>query len=340
MKPITVTLYVSPEAAVRARKAQCGDVQFTFTDADLASLTDDQTDTLSRHLAGRQIGDPERPGWADKLSDHAPLIDHVDLGVVADLLDTRRAKIQAKLDEEERVKTERRLAKNKEIVEALAMKPTTTTLWLHEDGSLSGYGPGLARLEVPQDPYCYGYDHADEEHRAMYLAACEKAKAERAAIAAAVLPAALEAAAEAKAEKDVADAKAAIEYADLLTRLPTELRERRDAGYATDEDIFKGIANVMRTDAGYELGAGVSFAKGEESDHCTDAEFATFKAIKASAPEGAEVTIRDVWDYREAESDDDPDNIDEDGDVEFNHRRVVRVVWSRGGVEARKFFPL
>lgn len=86
MANVTITLYIEASEAVAVRSSVCGAVPFRFTDEQIASLTHEQHDTLIRHL-------DLQPGWADRLTDHAPDIGRADFETVCDLLDVRRARM-------------------------------------------------------------------------------------------------------------------------------------------------------------------------------------------------------------------------------------------------------
>ena len=84
--PITLTLHVDAAAAVRAGKAKAGPHTLRLTDSDLAALTDDQRDTLARHVAGER-------DYAPPLTLHSDPIACADVPTLALLLDTRAAHV-------------------------------------------------------------------------------------------------------------------------------------------------------------------------------------------------------------------------------------------------------
>jgi hypothetical protein len=88
-KQLTVTIYVAPAAAVRAGKAHCGEIALLLSDADVAQLSDDQRDTLARHLAQESY-------WRAPLSQEAPEVAEASLTTLRQLLDVRREVVRAK----------------------------------------------------------------------------------------------------------------------------------------------------------------------------------------------------------------------------------------------------
>ena len=139
----------------------------------------------------------------------------------------------------------------------------------------------------------------------------------------------------------------AVEYDTLYARLPEMLRERHAAGYATDEEVTRAIRTLIRSDAGEMFKHKSGWHNREELSSLTDEEFATLANVKHAAPAGAEVVAVCITDgggdYRDSTEDDDPEDIDDDGEVyepPINPRRVALVTWTRGGVEVKSTVPL
>lgn len=81
-----ITLYIDPATAIRAGNAHIGEVNVEITPKLLRKLTEDQRDTLARHIAGEV-------DWKDRLTKYAPPIAEYRSDVLAGLLDRRRALI-------------------------------------------------------------------------------------------------------------------------------------------------------------------------------------------------------------------------------------------------------
>lgn len=105
MRPVVLTLKISASAAVRAGNASMGAVKVRLSDEAVQALTDEQRDTLARHLdriprylQDKDTDPPRQRGevrWQDYLTSHADPIGEVTEGTVASLLDQRRAKMIA-----------------------------------------------------------------------------------------------------------------------------------------------------------------------------------------------------------------------------------------------------
>lgn len=101
MRNVVLTLMISASAAVRAGTAAFGAYKLELSDEDIEALTDEQRDTLARHLERlhpQETALPRVEGevrWQDFLTSHAKPISHVTSSTLADLLDQRRAKMRA-----------------------------------------------------------------------------------------------------------------------------------------------------------------------------------------------------------------------------------------------------
>ena len=88
---ITLTIHIDAGAAVRAGLAYAGPKAVHLTAEDLASLTDEQRETLARHLDGLPGPWDDGPHWGDPLALHAPPCASADLDTLRSLLDHRTA---------------------------------------------------------------------------------------------------------------------------------------------------------------------------------------------------------------------------------------------------------
>jgi hypothetical protein len=82
MRPVVLTLHVDAAAAVREGRSAAGPARLELSDADVATLSERQRETLARHLE-------RAPGYGEPLTTGAPPIGHADLAALASLLDTR-----------------------------------------------------------------------------------------------------------------------------------------------------------------------------------------------------------------------------------------------------------
>lgn len=81
-RPIVITLHVDAATAVRECHSTAGPHRLELFAADVESLTEQQRETLARHIA-------RAPGWGDPLSAGAEPIGHASLEVLRALLDRR-----------------------------------------------------------------------------------------------------------------------------------------------------------------------------------------------------------------------------------------------------------
>lgn len=135
----------------------------------------------------------------------------------------------------------------------------------------------------------------------------------------------------------------------LMSRLPDGLRQRAQEGYASADEVDAELRNLIISDAGYSpIDADYSDDR-EALTTLTDEEYAFLVEKRNAAPEGSDVKPYAVWCgewYRPATEEDDPLEIDSDGDVTIpleerdGFRRGVRIkLPERGGVTAALFFP-
>jgi len=181
-------------------------------------------------------------------------------------------------------------------------------------------------------PASVGREAEFEAYEADRLAKEEAARAKRETKEAAV-----------RAERKAKEEAIRAEYDALYARLPEELRERDEAGFAGSE-VKSAIKALIRADA--ELPPCEGWEKKDMIDSLSADEFVAFKRAEQAAPEGATVEAETVYNgggYRKATADDDPDDIDDDGEVAIpreNERRRAVIRWSRGGIEVVSQLPL
>lgn len=213
----------------------------------------------------------------------------------------------------------------------------TLCKYLGRDGTFDSNRPFFRLEGLPQYLNIYN-SYASEEARAELEAAEQGLAEEIEQIRLSKLPeVAAKVEEERLAQAKVAEAKqrAEAEYAEQYARLPELLRERHAEGYATDEEVTRELKRLFRADAGYETH--IPFKHSEAIESLTDEEFQRLKEVRKTAPEGATVTAVEVWDeylYRAATEDDNPEDIDRDGEVKrAPDRRLIRVEWERAGIE-------
>ena len=320
MKQITITMYVSPEAAVREGKVQCGDVQYVLSEDDLASMTNDQRDTLARHLAGEYVQVFDVPGanWKDKLTDHAPPVSKVDRHTVISLLDTRRAKVAERM----RAHADRNAAEKAKEIEALRKRldsPLCHTMYMTASGEVSSWASDVSvRLELPTCPSYDKVNELDPDLRARFehvVAEIERIRRDMMDTAYAQVQANI-------VKKQAEEQEAQARRQALYARLPAKVRERDEAGFASAREIDDAIRDLVLSDAG--LTCDESWRGDCVSGELTDAEFASLKTFKAKLPSGAKLQVLSVWNYRPAECDEEGDD---DGEVGCDHRKVATATW-------------
>jgi len=126
------------------------------------------------------------------------------------------------------------------------------------------------------------------------------------------------------------------ELAELTSRLPSALRERREAGYASDDEWFAYLAAVARASAGY-FEPEPEFADWEELEQLSDEEFVVLRDARERAPERAKVVPVVVWD----DGLPDPyEECDERDTGRVNPRRFAQIRWRRAGLDAEAHVPL
>lgn len=123
------------------------------------------------------------------------------------------------------------------------------------------------------------------------------------------------------------------EYDALFSRLPLALRERSEAGYATDKEVRCAIRHMLRADAGYPE---INPDHEKSTNKLTDAEYSRYRDLEQGIPDGAEISAVLCWD--------ECTEVDEDGDedviVSNNKFNAARIEWSAGGVDVVAIVPL
>jgi hypothetical protein len=261
----------------------------------------------------------------------APVLVRPDLQGVRDAIAERLRQRAAHLEKHKQENADRARKADSEIDAAIASAATRhVRVKLDESGlptETSAYYSGISvDLSVPCIYACR--DYASDAAKERYAAEVERRKAEAARLIAATQPE-LE-----RLHADAAASEAATraEYDALYARLPEKLRKRAADGFASDDEIKKGIQLLIRSDAGYK--AHEDWERCRILEVLTDAQYERLLEAKAGAPNGAKVTPMRVWDvkYRPAEED---EGGDRDGEVavEVNMRSVALIEWSRGDIE-------
>jgi hypothetical protein len=208
-------------------------------------------------------------------------------------------------------------------------------VYLDKDGALVDHeyhGVVRRRVTVPRLPY-YTPRAGSSDVQARVAERLEELRAERA-----VLLAAAEAELRATDYPAWVAAEAAklAELAELIGRLPSALRERREAGYAIDGEWFAALTELLRADAEF-TDAEPEFGDWEELDELNDEEWAKLEAARGHAPEGAKVVPVVVWD----DGDPDPyEECDERDTGRVNPRRFAQIRWRRAGIDVEAHVPL
>ena len=146
------------------------------------------------------------------------------------------------------------------------------------------------------------------------------------------------------AERALESARIRTEYDALYARLPETLRSRHTDGYAPVSEVQSAIAALIRRDAGYLGHDGYQHSSACET--LTDEEYEALVAARQTAPEGATVTPLEVYDLERVACDERDEHDEHDGDCDDctterrDVRRVARIVWTRGGIEARAHLAL
>jgi len=216
-------------------------------------------------------------------------------------------------------------------VRAAISSRATETIGLCGDGREGHPADGLITVRVPRIPSTPSHEsHASPELVAELDRVREELRAARAAAIEEALPRLRVAAAQREREEE----EALREIDALYDRLEPELRERWEAGFADEDELRKAMRSLARADAGYAGYTG--WERSESISSLSDDEFRRLREIEAAAPGGATVEPMRVYDgggYRAARDDDDPDEIDNDGEVAIpreNVRRVVTIDWTVG----------
>lgn len=253
--------------------------------------------------------------------------------------DTERAEADAKLEEEINASGD----------------TEQVTVGLDSEGRRNDRWGGwyvFTEVTVPKLPW--GCDHyvskASPEVAERFRACVAAIKAKREALIEAALPAlrqqlAAKLAQDAAAAVEAKVAKAAIEaeYEALYARLPEALRARDADGYAGKGEVEKAIQALLVADAYPDYQRPEIPEHARDAEVLTDEQHATLVAIRAKAPEGAEVTAREGW--NEYDPCDEHDEYDEECEEcvkapQHIDSKWARVRWTRGGVRATALFVL
>ena len=148
-----------------------------------------------------------------------------------------------------------------------------------------------------------------------------------------------------KARAD-AEAKAKAEREAMIKRLPEVLQARIMAGYADEKEVSAALRQMALADAGLTHD---EYAESRELRVLTDDEFVALENARELVAKGmpeASVMPVEVADkfgaWRKAAEDDDPDDIDDDGDVfeeGVNVRRRIEVTWDVAGITVKAAMP-
>lgn len=347
MKQITVTLYVSPAAAVRAGSSRVGEHTLTLDDADLAQLTDAQREALARHVGGDRPDVAEDmcwsgPDWGAPLTRGAPPIAEATVDVLKQLLDHRISVVAAEVKRLEK-KRDEGLAKRDAAISAWIKSNPTKWVRLNDKGvvvsHLGVWGGEVPDPTPPWDVTSAARPALTREQQERIDARCSELKAARAAAIEAALPEIREKVAANAAKAAAKKAAAAAARDAFYHRLPEALRERDNAGYASEAEIADGIRALCLADAG--LPSPPVHGEAEVIDVLTDVEWKALKAARERAPKGATVEpVELISEYRDATAEDDPDDVDSDGEIRDRLGRYALISWQEGGILVESAVPL
>lgn len=345
----TVSLDVDPE-------------QLTATErAVLAAVLDDGHDATKRGIQSEPdeiVGQYQRSSQGNP-TDPMVLI-RPDLSglkeAIAAMLEQREAKRAG-------LRASRQTIVNQAVAaleETLARRPAMNKSGLNHDGTLKTWcSEPVIWFEYPHTDTDLSWSGAilylPEPDAARYAAWKARVEAENEAALAAAIEAAKPRLAQALAErraKEEADAvEAAVQEAQraaFLFQLPEQTKRRIDAGYATEQEVNKLLRTIARQEAGlpHEGGFRPSFKLAD----LTDEEFTALEVITQHVRRrlpNAEVAPMALYDdggprYRQAEAGDDPDAIDQDGEVwedGLNERRRIVVTWQAAGLNVKAVIP-
>lgn len=126
------------------------------------------------------------------------------------------------------------------------------------------------------------------------------------------------------------------DYERYYERLTSTFRERYQAGYGDKDEVDEAIKDMILSDRDL---AGPDWTASEKLDKLTDTEYLELKGFQEVMGD-AECSVQQVWDYRQALPDDDPDEIDSDGEVACNYRTVLVAEWEEAGLDITGYRPL
>lgn len=134
------------------------------------------------------------------------------------------------------------------------------------------------------------------------------------------------------------------EYQQFYARLPESLRERNEAGYATEQEVSTAIYELILKEHHFSEAAR-DYHESEKITSLTDAEFSRLKQVRESLLDrgfaeehGATADAYEVPYYRPATDDDSDDEIDDDGDVK-DYDRCIIVAWEQAGLDIAARVP-
>ena len=234
-KQLTVTLHVDPAAASRAGRSSVGEHQLVLADADLASLSEAQRETLALHLGGWRApwhGESSADPYSDPLTHGADPIAEATLPVLGALLDARRARVDAAVSAWEALNNN--------------SDPSLPVWYWHDDcrdGITLNEGPHVGPVLVTDLPtgHPVGYGVKERIWSRQVRAALS---AEIEATTAASVEAREQAEAEREAARQARLAEAAAGEAKIAERYPAELRDRLAAGWAGEAEIAEARAEA------------------------------------------------------------------------------------------------
>ena len=328
MKQLCVTIYVTPAAAVRAGKTQVGDITMTLSDEDVAALSPEQRDALARHVEHEY-------GWSLALHADAPPVGEASLDSLRVLLDARIARQAREAEAKARSLAEDE-QKAKEVIETWKNKPIEEFLdWYGyaKKARLFGYPPSMPWAERSLVDLL-----GREDDLAALLEARKVERAERE-----------RKEAEDRAERDRQDeADYAARKAFVVRHLANGDEDLIAAWYDQIDDELPALRRSLKV--ALKKGAHEPLALEKDarvgSVHSNCESLALYRAMLEladglratleSEPAPIAIEVESVTLFRPAGPSDDPDEVDDDGEVALGD--LLRATFTVAGSPVKLYF--
>ena len=260
MKRLTLTLFIDPAEAVRKGVTEVGETTIVLYPRDLEQLSDTQTDTLARHIAGE-------PYYGSPLTQNAKPVGDASMVTVKELLDTRAIFVE----KQQNLDRQRQAEFDREALKFLNdFTPPETQLYMDPEGNYSFNG---ATYKFPvRCPYFEEnffdrkFSHCTPEVKKLWEERKEELAAQTEALVQSKIPAAKKfyeekaeaerAQNKAKLDQEARDAQHKLDkeahFEEMARRLPQLQREKIEAGLASTEETTRRMSNLILMDWGLE----------------------------------------------------------------------------------------